>query len=49
MVTTRARVRFLTNKLNKTVNSGKGVNGHREGERDTQREYEIDIEPYRWN
>ena len=47
MVTTKARVRFLTNNLSKIVDSGKGDNGHREGEGDTHREYEINIEPHR--
>ena len=44
---TKARIRFLTNSLSKTVDSGNGENGHREGEGDTHREYEINIEPHR--
>ena len=43
MVTTKARVRFLMNSLSKTVDSGKGDNGHREGEGDTHREYKMNI------
>ena len=29
------------------MDSGNGENGHREGEGDTHREYEINIEPHR--
>ena len=44
---TKVRIRFLSNRLSKTVDSGNGKNGHREGEGDTHREYEINIEPHR--
>ena len=37
----------MTKSLSKTVDSGMGENGHREGEGDTHREYEINIEPHR--
>ena len=46
-MTIKARRKFLTKSLSKTVDSGMGENGHREGEGDTHREYEINIEAHR--